>query len=122
MKNYLKFRVILLVFVMGLNVKVLADPNDELEGARTLHVQLAQRKFYVESDMLYVSSKALFLNVAGEMLPINNLFSDQEGIFILGQEIIMARAKDGYWNCAWCGQSNFGGNYCTTCFKIRREG
>lgn len=78
-------------------------------------------RFYVDPGTVYISPKEILLNLSGNLLPIRNLFADSEGVYVLAEEILTAKAYDGIWTCAWCGEQNNGGNYCTTCFKLRRE-
>jgi hypothetical protein len=97
-----------------------ADMSYQLEES---HRPLLEKidKFYVEPGTVYVSPNEILLNLSGNLLPIKNLFADSEGVFVLAEEILSARASEGSWTCAWCGQENNGGNYCRVCFKLRKE-
>lgn len=121
MRRYRNIAVVLQLLFLPLCCNAYADPCPNSEELHAKFLGMTDNKFYVEPGTIYVSPKEILLNISGELLPIKNLFSDDGGVFVLAEEILMAKAKDGPWNCAWFGEPNNGGNYCTTCFKLRRE-
>lgn len=98
-----------------------ADINHYLKEPHSLLLEKTNNKFYVEPGTIYVSPNEILLNISGNLVPIKNLFADSEGVFVLAEEILSAKADVSIWTCAWCGEQNNGGNYCTTCFKLRKE-
>ena len=78
-------------------------------------------KFYIEPGTVYVSPKEILLNLSGNLVPIKNLFSDNEGIFVLAEEILSVQAREGIWTCYWCEEQNNGGNFCKLCYRLRKE-
>ncbi len=121
MKRYRNIAIVFKLFLLSLCCNAYADPCSNSEQYQVNFLEMMDNKFYIEPETIYVSPKEILLNISGELLPIKHLFSDDGGVFVLAEEILMAKAKDGPWTCAWCGEPNDGGNYCTTCFKLRRE-
>lgn len=120
MKRYYRIAVVFNLFFLSFCCNVSAVSSN-LEECHAKILDMTDNKFYVEPGTIYISPKEILLNVSGEFLPVKNLFSDDKGIFVLAEEILIAKSKESPWICAWCGQDNYGGNYCTTCYKLRRE-
>src|SRR5262249_20817054 len=105
------FQLLFLLLCCQANAEMSLCPEKLHSGLQ----EKVNNKFYVEPGTVYVSPNEIMLNLSGNLLPIKALFSDSEGVFVLAEEIISAKAKEGVWYCAYCGEPNNGGNYCTTC-------
>jgi hypothetical protein len=122
MKKYNKTLICKLFFLLFCcQAHADADMDFYSEKPHSLLLEKIDNKFYVEPGTVYISPSEILLNLSGNLVPIKTLFSDREGIFVLAEEILSAKANEGVWTCDWCGELNNGGNYCNTCFKLRKD-
>lgn len=99
MKKYRGITVALKLFFLFFCCNAFADicsNSEEHDIVKKLDVRIVDNKFYVEPGTIYISPTQILLNISGEFLPVRNLFSDDGGVFVLAEEILAAKAKDGF--------------------------
>lgn len=91
------------------------DVNDLLG-----HVKVVEDKVYVQPDNIYFSSNQIYLSVKADLIPIQYLFCDGNGIFIPIQDIQTGRGRRDIWKCPKCDYENYDGiNNCGQCGRDR---
>ena len=66
--------------------------------------RVVDNKIYLQPGTVYVAPDQILLNVEGQLLPIENLSADSEGVFVTIEGLMAAR--NGAWRCSKCQTRN----------------
>ena len=79
--------------------------------------RIVDDRIYLETNLIYIHPKGIFLNFTGQLLQVRSLSSDENGVFISLEEL-----KAGFWGDTWicpnsnCGYENYNAvRYCGIC-------
>jgi len=60
---------------------------------------IEQDKVYIHPDSIYFSPNQIYVQIAKDLIPIQHLFCDCNGIFVSIQDIQTGRGKQETWIC-----------------------
>lgn len=79
-------------------------------------------KFYIHPSNIYFSSHQIFVKISEDLIPIQQIFCDDNGIYTTVQDIEAGRGRRATWICPKCGYENFDGiNHCGLCGTNRYD-
>lgn len=79
-------------------------------------------KLYIQPNSIYFSQNQIYVRIAEDLIPIQQLSCDNNGVFILIQDIQAGRGRQETWICLKCGYENYVGiNNCGLCGRDRYE-
>jgi hypothetical protein len=87
-----------------------------------LSVEVTEDKVYIQLDSIYFSPNQIYVRIAEDLIPIQHLSCDCNGIFVSIQDIKAGKGRRDIWTCPKCGYENYDGiNKCGTCGRDRYE-
>lgn len=66
----------------------------------------AEEKIYVPPGSVYVAPTGIFLNINDEMVKVDQLFTDSQGVYVIADGMNPECVKWRYWQCPFCEQKN----------------
>ena len=130
MKTCIRAFFALLIFALPsiIIATEISDKNQNLENqywdidSLINTVAMIEDKVYIQPDNIYISPNQIYVRIEGDLIPIQHLSCDGNGVFISIQEMQMGRARQETWICKnpVCGYENYDGiNYCGRCGRYR---
>ena len=102
MKKY-----ILVLFMLHIGIGGSLFSNDIINGSDN-DLCCKEKKHYVNSEKILIDKNQMFLiNDLGSLIPLSNLFQDEDGIYISDNSF--SKKLNKVWNIAWC---SFCADYC----------
>lgn len=66
---------------------------------------MPSEKIYIEQDSIYMSQNQILVYIHDDLIPVSNLSSDANGLYILLDDLFLERKKETWWKCP-CGTVN----------------
>jgi hypothetical protein len=114
----MKFRKAFLILFLAYTYNGFASNFDEHGLSCFLRTsKIIENRVYLEPGTVYISPNQIFLNLNGQLLPIETLSTDEGGIFVTVEGVLNATRKNNEaWKCRRCGRINsIEDKWCETC-------